>query len=193
MKTSLLTQISLSAIFALSLSACQKSNNSSDGNGPAAPTEVTKEQEPSQKMTREEALAGLESVGLRFAQPLTLAETELHEVTARWDLRFYRAFLKSDATKPSYEAQIEALKTFISVSESSLQDQLDSMPQELENESTEDLQKLYERALLQSQVGLAQARVSHLEKKIAKAQSQDSDEQGDLDTPVEEPKLKVLN
>lgn len=173
MKTIFFAQLGLTAVLALSISACQKNNGSSDPAPAAVPAPASQEKPMTSEPSREEALAHLETIGLRFVTLDTDPST-----TAAWDLGFFRAYLKSDALKPDLQVQIEVLKSFVHISENLVASEMDSdLNGGTESgESSESELAMSERALILSQIDLAQARIERLEKRLARQQSEQETE-----------------
>ena len=180
MKSQLLSQLTLIGLLSLSMVACQKSNDSAPAKAEAvnpAPTETTNEAEEK-----------LQTVGLKFAEQPEIDAADLFLIEAKWDIPFYKEFLRKAEAKPTLEAQIEILKNYCAAVDAYLQADLAIEAQDLENESPEEMALLAEKTLQEARLALAQTRLSKLEKRLEIRQKKEADQKASETTPKEEPK-----
>lgn len=174
MKSQLLQQLILTGMLSLSMVACQQSDSSKASpatTATPAPSKTATETKPKTTLDmKNESEAQLMTVGLKFAEQPELESTDLYLIQAKWDLAYYREFLKKAGIKPALEVQVQLLKNFCDAVDLYLEQELAIDAQDLENESIDDLTKLAERAKYEARLDLAQERLITLEKRLADRQ-----------------------
>ena len=88
-------------------------------------------------------------------------------IEAKWDLDFYRKFLSEAEQKPTLETQVQLIKAYCEAVDQYLQQDLNIEPQDLENESVEDIQKIVEKTKYEARLELAAARLEKLDKRLS--------------------------
>jgi hypothetical protein len=180
MKSQLLSQILLTGMVTFSMVACQKSDDSAPTAQPAtqsapAPTDTTTEAKPKTALDlKNEAEAALQIVGLKFAEQPATDATDLYMVEAKWDVGFYRDFLKKTDVKPTLETQVQLLKTYCDAVDHYIEQDLKIEPQDMDNESPSDIAMLAEKAESEARLSLAQARLDKLEKRLEAQKKKDA-------------------
>lgn len=180
MTTTILKQMTVTGLIVFSLAACQKKDDSNNNNESAKKptvTDVKQEEKVPEKTTVEakvEAEAQLEANGYKFAEAPAPGEYELYDVIpAEWDLAYYKQFLKDVRAgviaKPTLEQQLEALKAYIASAQAYVDNDLKDLKvdENSENESVEEIAKLYEKPVVLGRIALAAKRAEKIEKKIA--------------------------
>ncbi len=196
MNANLIQNMILVGTLTLSLAACQKGSDSNSSPSPAAsttapaPTPVEKEVPVEKTKTpvevRDEAEAQLQTVGLKFLDPYQSEDIELYMIEAKWDVDFYRNFLRQNKVRPTLETQIQLLKTYADAVDAFLAQDLTVEPQDMENESVEDLLPLAEHRKYEARLEISQARLTKLEQRLEARQKKEA---ATATTPqAEEPK-----
>jgi hypothetical protein len=177
------------AMLAVSVVACQKSNDDDNTPATARISEAAKETSCSTPLsnvsTREQAEEAMACVGFKFnTHYLSInGGPQRYSPLATWDLVYYRQFFRllkgQSGPKPSTEDQMAALTTYISVVETSLQsngtpdskqeskaidelkDSKTGMDSKPESQVVEGESEMY-----QARVHLAKTRLSRLQARI---------------------------
>jgi len=183
MKTNLFSNLILTGMLSLSMVACQKSSDSSPAANPAPvtpaptestePTEATVEKPKTALEIKDEAEAQLATVGLKFAEETEVEDVEIYLINAKWDLSFYREFLRKTAAKPTLETQIQLLKVYCDAVDAYLDQVAIIEPKDFENESVEDILALVDHTKNESRLKLAQARMTKLEQRLSDRQKKE--------------------
>jgi len=180
MKTNLFSNLILTGMLSLSMVACQKSSGSSPTANPSPvtpaptePTEATVEKPKTALESKDEAEVQLATVGLKFVEETEAEDVEIYLINAKWNLSFYREFLRKTELKPTLEIQIQLLKTYCDAVDAYLEQVVTIEPQDLENESAEDILALVDHAKNESRLKLAQARMTKLEQRLSDRQKKE--------------------
>jgi hypothetical protein len=186
MKTNLIQNLILAGALTLSLAACQKSSDANSSSVPTdmapAPkptptpveTETTVEKPKTALQVKDEAEAQLQTVGLKFMDPYASEDIELFMIEAKWDVNFYRNFLRQTKVRPTLEMQIQLLKAYTDAVDAFLAQDLTVEPQDMENESVEDLLRLAEHRKYEARLELSQARLTKLEQRLEARQKKEA-------------------